>query len=77
MPEKESGATKYSWVLQWIFWSSFMILFTGVGEPLYKDEPITITTLLHEAVLWIPGGLVFALVNRFFNKRQQNKQERK
>ncbi|MBI1287610.1 MAG: hypothetical protein GC178_08540 [Flavobacteriales bacterium] len=73
MPEEEPKISKYSWIFQWIFWSTLMILFMGVGEPLYHNKPITASSLLHEAILWIPAGLVFALVNYFFNKRKEKK----
>lgn len=67
---------KYSWVLSGLFWSAMMILFMGIGEPLYNNEPITAKSLFHEAIIWMPAGLLFGLLNRYLNKRQEKKDNR-
>jgi hypothetical protein len=70
----ESRISKYGWIYQGLLWATFMILFTGVGEPLYNGDPITFETLFHKTLLWIPAGLLFGLVTRYFARRKEKKE---
>ncbi len=69
----ENSTSKYAWVYFAVFWSLFMILLMGVGEPLYKEEEITVKSVLHEVMVWISAGILVGLWQRYSAKRAAKK----
>ncbi|MFT6209900.1 MAG: hypothetical protein ACJATE_000495 [Bacteroidia bacterium] len=64
---------KYAWVLFGIIWGPIMVLLKGVFEPLFYDEPITWSSIIHDILLWIPAGIILGLVMHLITNRTKKK----
>jgi hypothetical protein len=50
-----------------------MVLLKGVFEPLFYDEPITWSSIIHDILLWIPAGIILGLVMHLITNRTKKK----
>lgn len=73
-PTPSTPEQRYGWLKFGLIWGLLMILFLGVFEPMYNKEPITTGTLLHEALLWIPGGILLGLIQHLITSRRKKKE---
>jgi len=70
MTTETKKQNKYGWLIFGLIWGVLMVLFMGVFEPMYYDTPITVDTLKHDILLWLPLGIVIGFVQRIITNRK-------
>jgi|GEM_PF-2218430 len=69
MTNKSNEKNKYRWLIFGPIWGILMVLIMGVFEPMYYDTPITVDTLQHDLLRWLPVGIILGVVSHLISNR--------